>query len=135
MSSEVKAAFGVPQDEPVDENRGLADMGMDSLMSVNLQNKIQVRVGLPLPTTLVLDYPNISALARFLDAALFGGARDSQGSQTIPPEEAELTGEIDAIAAMSTTKKSMLLSRMNSPGATKASTGCRKMANTTNLTE
>ncbi|HEX3942112.1 MAG TPA: SDR family NAD(P)-dependent oxidoreductase, partial [Acidobacteriaceae bacterium] len=98
VGSEVKKVFGMSQDELVDESRGLADMGMDSLMSVNLQNRMQAYVGVPLPTTLVLDYPNISALARFLDSVLFGGAQELQ---QLPSMEPELDREIDAIAAMS----------------------------------
>jgi hypothetical protein len=37
-------------------------MGMDSLMSLELRNRLQVGLRRPLPTTLTLDHPNVEAL-------------------------------------------------------------------------
>jgi acyl transferase domain-containing protein len=100
VSGETKALFGMPQEEPLDEERGLIDMGMDSLMTVMLQNELQGALGVELSSTLVLDYPNLTALARFLDGKLFGketagvAAMESSAEAVADPDEA-------AIAAMS----------------------------------
>ena len=42
-------------------------MGMDSLMSVELGRRLERGVGRSLPSTLTFNYPNVAALAEFLD--------------------------------------------------------------------
>jgi acyl carrier protein len=84
ISRETKEVFGMPQTEPLDEKRGLVEMGMDSLMAVILQNELQAAFGVQLSATLVLDYPSIASLARFLDEKLF--VKSSQRAAAPPPE-------------------------------------------------
>ncbi len=76
VAGETRVLFGMPPDEPVDEHRGLIEMGMDSLMTVMLQNELQNQLGVQLSATLVLDYPNLASLARFLDGKLFAAPPD-----------------------------------------------------------
>ena len=45
---------------------GLLDMGLDSLMLVELSAQLQVELGRELPATLVFDYPRIADLGKFL---------------------------------------------------------------------
>lgn len=77
VTGETRVLFGMPPDEPVDEHRGLIEMGMDSLMTVMLQNELQNQLGVQLSATLVLDYPNLASLAKFLDGKLFAAPADS----------------------------------------------------------
>jgi acyl transferase domain-containing protein/acyl carrier protein len=79
VTGETRLLFGMPPDEPVDEHRGLIEMGMDSLMTVMLQNELQSQLGVQLSATLVLDYPNLASLARFLDGKLFAAPADLLG--------------------------------------------------------
>ena len=46
--------------------RGLFDLGMDSLMSVELKSRLEATVGQPLPTTLTFKYPTVAVLTDFL---------------------------------------------------------------------
>ncbi|MEO0946631.1 MAG: MupA/Atu3671 family FMN-dependent luciferase-like monooxygenase [Cyanobacteria bacterium J06641_5] len=50
----------------VDPQRGFADLGMDSLMAVELRNRLQAELGCHIPTTAAFDYPNVEALADYL---------------------------------------------------------------------
>jgi short-subunit dehydrogenase/acyl carrier protein len=50
-------------------DQGLFEMGMDSLMSVELKNRLEREVGQPLPSTLTFNYPSVRALAGYLVAA------------------------------------------------------------------
>ncbi len=40
---------------------------MDSLAAVELRNNIQARFGIEVPATITFDYPNIEALAKYID--------------------------------------------------------------------
>jgi acyl transferase domain-containing protein len=56
----------------VSAERALSELGFDSLMAVELRNRLNGASGLRLPTTLVFDYPSPSALAGFLVSELSG---------------------------------------------------------------
>lgn len=49
-----------------DSQLGFFEMGMDSLMTLELKNRLQTSLGHSLPSTLTYEYPNITALAEYL---------------------------------------------------------------------
>jgi acyl transferase domain-containing protein/acyl carrier protein/protein-L-isoaspartate O-methyltransferase len=51
----------------VDPARPLQELGLDSLMSVELRNMIGRLIGRTLPATLLFDYPTLEALAGYLE--------------------------------------------------------------------
>jgi hypothetical protein len=46
-------------------------MGMDSLMAVELRNRLKTAIGVSLPTTMAFEYPTIESLADFLISERF----------------------------------------------------------------
>lgn len=46
--------------------QGFFDMGMDSLMSIELKNRLETSVANSLPSTLTFEYPTIESLAEYL---------------------------------------------------------------------
>jgi acyl carrier protein len=57
----------------IDPGQGLFDMGMDSLMAVDLKARLEAAVGHRLPSTLTFNYPTVSALAGYLADEVLGG--------------------------------------------------------------
>jgi len=78
LSARIQAEVGrvlkfAPSQLP-DSQQGFFDMGMDSLMAVELKNRLEITLGRTFPTTLVFEHPSIDALSRHLiDQVLFPG--------------------------------------------------------------
>jgi acyl carrier protein len=83
ISEQTKLVFGMKPDDPLDEERGLFQMGMNSLMSVQLKRRLETELGLKLPGTLTLTYPSVRALTSFLDTKLNGGDGGTTGLNRI----------------------------------------------------
>ena len=56
----------------VDVEQGLFDMGMDSLMAVDLKTRLEAAAGQRLPSTLTFNYPTVTALAGYLAGDVLG---------------------------------------------------------------
>ncbi len=50
--------------------RGFFEIGMDSLMAIEIKNRVQTALGVPLRATVVFNYPHIAALSAYLATLL-----------------------------------------------------------------
>lgn len=50
----------------INPQRGFADLGLDSLMAVEMRNLLQAGLGCSVPITVAFDYPTVAALADYL---------------------------------------------------------------------
>jgi acyl transferase domain-containing protein len=66
VHAEVAKVLSVPAVQHIDDEQGLFEMGMDSLMSVELKSCLEKGVGHALPSTLTFNYPTIAALTDYL---------------------------------------------------------------------
>src|SRR5690606_142409 len=65
LRGEVGAVLGMSTNEVVPDV-GFFELGMDSLMAVDLATRLAAGLGASVPPTLSFDYPNVEALAHFL---------------------------------------------------------------------
>jgi acyl carrier protein len=116
LRGEVGRALGIQALHTIDTGQGLFEMGMDSLMSVELKGRIESAVGTGLPSTLTFNYPTIDALADFLtgevlaapEAAEAAGAPQDDGAlEAAAPSELDDLSE-DDLAALLAAKLSTL---------------------------
>jgi short-subunit dehydrogenase/acyl carrier protein len=63
---EVARVLGLESPATLDRHRGLTDLGMDSLMAVELRARLQASTGHGLSATLAFEQPNIQAIADYL---------------------------------------------------------------------
>ncbi|AKT40699.1 type I polyketide synthase [Chondromyces crocatus] len=66
VATEVATVLGRDPTQPLDPNRGFADLGMDSLMAVELKNRLQASLERPLSPTLIFNHPSVTQLADHL---------------------------------------------------------------------
>lgn len=62
--------LGYQQPDGVPTDRGLLDVGFDSLTAVELRNRIAALSGLRLPATLLFDYPTVRDIAGYIEDRL-----------------------------------------------------------------
>jgi acyl carrier protein len=72
---------------PPERHSRLMDLGLDSLMAVQLRNRLTKALQLeqPLPATLMFDHPTIEAIARFLET---GALKKKLSPDNIEPNAA-----------------------------------------------
>jgi acyl carrier protein len=102
--AEIAGVLRLSSAQSLDSRRRLIDLGLDSLMAVELRNRLAkiLQLNQPLPATLVFDHPTIEALAAFLYSQVFGSSAapaavslpvqsvSAQQIESMSDEEAEL---------------------------------------------
>ncbi|MFE9122398.1 type I polyketide synthase [Streptomyces sp. NPDC007172] len=93
------AVLGYESAQALDSERAFREFGFDSLTAVDLRNRLGAATGLKLPTTVVFDHPNGTALAAYLRTQVLGA--DTAVARPTAAPVAAATDEPIAIVAMS----------------------------------
>ncbi|MEL7521792.1 MAG: beta-ketoacyl reductase, partial [Cyanobacteria bacterium J06553_1] len=95
LQTEVAKVLALPHHKQIEPTASFFDMGMDSLMAVELKNQLDIRLGKPVASTVIFEYPTIQDLAAHLAEKMADIATEqkiTQRSNTAaepPPETAE----------------------------------------------
>jgi myxalamid-type polyketide synthase MxaE and MxaD len=76
----------------IEVDRGLFDLGMDSLMSVDLKTRLESGIGRSLPSTLAFNHPTVGALVAYIEKQLpqlFASVEAEPASEPVSHEDTE----------------------------------------------
>jgi polyketide synthase 12 len=93
VRTEIASILDLGRPESLGPDRALKDLGLDSLVAVELRNRLQSVTGLRLPSTLLFDYPTSGALAKMILGQFSFAA-------STPAASPALAGEIERLELM-----------------------------------
>ncbi|HYO60254.1 beta-ketoacyl reductase, partial [Archangium sp.] len=114
VQGEAVRVLGLDVSSPLEPRQRLFEVGMDSLMALELRNRLQNSVGASLPSTLVFDYPTTETLASYLLGEVLGLEKQPDGGTQGEAQDTVLLQRImeqspDELAASLEAKLSALL--------------------------
>ena len=80
--------LGIQQSDALDVNEPLRQLGLDSLMAVELRNLLGKTVGRTLPATITFDHPSVHALVEYLGREVFSAELSLPAAAVAPPAAA-----------------------------------------------
>ncbi|WP_229699016.1 type I polyketide synthase, partial [Wenjunlia tyrosinilytica] len=87
VRTQTAAALGLPSASQVRPGKSFRDLGVDSILAVELRNRLSDLLGTPLPATSAFDHPTPRALARFVLADVTADERacvaDADGTTVV----------------------------------------------------
>jgi epothilone polyketide synthase D len=90
VRAEVARVLSMGNAEVVVKDRPLKELGLDSLMAVELRNALGKRVGKTLPATLAFDYPSPSAIVTYIVENVLGFRDATRAAETVGPSDVGL---------------------------------------------
>jgi len=99
LLAEAAAVLGVADPSRIDPMQALNELGLDSLLALELRNRLSTALGATQPATLLFNYPSVAALAEhfaveLLDAAPTLAAPEARRAPE-PSYDAEITSMSD----------------------------------------
>ena len=91
---------GFAADRQVDPRMPLAELGLDSLMAVDLRNKLGKALSHRFPSTLLFDYPTIGQLAEMIGLEVFGLSAPDRPKAAAPAPRDDSEALLDAIEGL-----------------------------------
>ena len=88
LLAQVAGVMRFGADYALQADQGFFKLGMDSMMAVELKNRLQKQLGRSLRSTLAFDYPNVNALTRYLLAELFPAAPPTEDTRALAEVQA-----------------------------------------------
>ena len=107
VRAEAVAVLGFDPTVQLDARQKLFDLGLDSLMAIELKNGLQTQLGKPLPSTLVFEYPTVHALARYLASDVL--ALYTSTAEPAEQPASDRSQEIESLSRLSENELEQLL--------------------------
>ncbi len=92
MWEEICSVLRIDDGAPIEFDRGFFEMGMDSLVSVELKNRLEARLGRSVPAMLTFNFPTVRTLSSYLSKQFTASAVPAANGAHAPSNGA---GEIE----------------------------------------
>ena len=94
----IRAVLGLPETYAIEEEKSFFDIGLDSLMAVEVRNRLQKAMGdaFTVPSTIIFDRPSIKKLATFLNEKL--DIKEEAASEKLPNVANAIQDEIASMS-------------------------------------
>jgi acyl transferase domain-containing protein/acyl carrier protein len=97
IQSEAAKVMKLERSQLPDPQKGFFDMGMDSLMVIELKNCLDASLGCSLPPTVVFESPTIKDLAEYLAINVLGWNTSATDNGKLPKSEQELSKALSEV--------------------------------------
>jgi acyl carrier protein len=85
VDASARKVLGLRGSRTLDRHRPLHEMGLDSLMAVELRNALAADLGRPLPAAVLFDYPSVQSLTDYVATKVLNLA---PAERTVPCKDA-----------------------------------------------
>jgi acyl carrier protein len=85
FSGELIEVLGISASQPIDPQQGFSELGLDSLMSIELRNRVSRDLEMPLSATAIFEYPTLHLMAEFLVKRI--AAHDASATPAVSPAQ------------------------------------------------
>lgn len=98
IGERVKSTLGIGGGQEIDPKQPLQELGLDSLLSIELRNSLAASLEQTLPATLLFNYPTLESLTGFISREVFGEPEESQAARKTEPTPTDLLEDIEALS-------------------------------------
>ena len=89
LQGEVAKVLRLSASQLPNPQQGFFEMGMDSLMAIELKNRLEAGLGSDLPSTLAFEYPTIESLSQYIKSQVLGWDYPMADDSELLPSEDE----------------------------------------------
>jgi acyl transferase domain-containing protein/acyl carrier protein len=106
IRAQLARVLGLSSPELIEPGQPFFELGLDSLIAIELRNRFEISFGRSLPATLLFDYPTVEALADYLAQEIVSAndstlpdaqPTDEQGESELIIEESKQPSEAEAL--------------------------------------
>jgi acyl transferase domain-containing protein/acyl carrier protein len=120
VRAQIAKGLGLSSPEQVGLQQNFTNLGIDSLIAVELSNSLQKSLGCSLSSTLAFDYPTLEALVDYLAQSLFNKVVEEASSNTTETNIYEVTpskkSEADLDNLSDREAEALLMSKLDNLG-------------------
>jgi 8-amino-7-oxononanoate synthase len=89
VQSQIAKVMGLSSPEEVELDRSFTDLGMDSLMGMEMKSRLQASLSCSFPITLAMDYPTVGSLINYINREVLSVGAASTSPVKAQPKPAD----------------------------------------------